>query len=422
MNYSIYLIVMIFMSCQFVSGQKKQNKHISEMNLVEENFHIAELQYSNMLKKATDSTQVPRTTSKDGTLKSTSIKSWTSGFFAGSLWYLYDYTKNEKWKKQAEKWTSALEPVKFVTDNHDVGFMMYCSFGNGLRLTKNPGYNDILMQAAESLMTRFNPVVGSIKSWDYRKAWDGKTEWFYPVIIDNMMNLELLFYASKASGDSKYWDVAVQHANTTMKNHFRKDYSSYHVVDYDSINGGVLDKATCQGYTDESSWARGQAWGLYGFTMVYRETKDPKYLTLAQNIADYIVNHSSFPEDKIPYWDFNALDPSRIPEWEVDKMLYTLEERDASAGAIMASALFELSTYSKDKGKAYKSFADQIISSLSSPDYRAPAGTNNNFILTKSVGSIPHRVEIAVPLNYADYYFLEALIRKEKIEKNPQDR
>ena len=410
MKYLLSLTALILISCQ------ANNERSAKNSLIEENFQLAQAQYTNMLKEATNPTRVPRTIDKDGKLHTTSIKSWTSGFFAGSLWYLYEYTKDEKWRKEAEKWTHALEPVKFVTSNHDVGFMMYCSYGNGLRLIGNEAYQPVLVQAAESLMTRFDPTIGSIESWNYRKAWDGKTEWFFPVIIDNMMNLELLFYASKATGDPKYKDVAVRHAETTIENHYREDFSSYHVVDYDTVNGNVLDKATCQGYTDESAWARGQAWGLYGFTMVYRETKDPKFLSFAGNIADYIINHPSIPADKIPLWDFNALDPDHRPEWTVDSSKYTLKERDASAGAIIASALYELSTYTGNDGKKYQAFADQIIESLSSPAYRAKKGENNNFILTQSVGSIPHGGEITVPLNYADYYFLEALLRKKELE------
>lgn len=400
------VLTLLFSSCASKNGKAEQ--------LIHENFHLAEKQYSNMLKTSTKPVQIPRTSDRNGNLKTTSIYSWTSGFFAGSLWQLYEYTNNEKWKNEAEKWTHALEPVKHVTDNHDVGFMAYCSYGNGLRLTKNESYSDILIQAAKSLSTRYDSTIGSIKSWEYRKAWDGKTEWFFPVIIDNMMNLELLFYASKASGNPKYKDIAKKHAETTMKNNYRADYSSYHVVDYDTITGKVLDKATCQGYTDASAWARGQAWGLYGFTMVYRETKDSKFLNFAENIADYIINHPRLPEDKIPLWDFNATDPSFKPEWKPDLSLYTLKERDVSAAAIIASALYELSTFT-NKGDRFKLFADDIIESLSSEKYRANIGKNNNFILKHSVGSIPHKTEINVPLNYADYYFLEALIRKKNM-------
>ena len=400
------LLVIILTSCNTANRKAK--------HMIQENFEFAQKQYSNMLKANTDPTQIPRTTSKDGSLKTTDIYSWTSGFFAGTLWQLYEYTNHEKWKNEAKKWTHALEPVKYVTNNHDVGFMTYCSYGNGLRLTNNEAYQDILIQAAKSLSTRYNPIVGSIKSWDYRKAWDGKTEWFFPVIIDNMMNLELLFYASKASGDSKYKEIAIKHAETTMKNHYRSNYSSYHVVDYDTISGRVLDKATCQGYTDASAWARGQAWGLYGFSMVYRETKDSKFLEFAENIADYIINHPNLPADKIPLWDFNATNPAFKPQWKPDMSLYTLKERDVSAATIIASAMYELSTFTSS-GLRFKIFADKIVESLSSKKYRANIGENNNFILTQNVGSIPHKAEINVPLNYADYYFLEALIRKKAL-------
>ncbi|MDN5213382.1 glycoside hydrolase family 88 protein [Fulvivirgaceae bacterium BMA12] len=411
LHFSLFLVI----SCCTATGGKEEHSD-KGASLPEENFQIAEKHYTNMLKQIDDPTQVPRTTDKHGNLKTTGIEAWTSGFFAGSLWYLYEFTDNDLWKREATKWTQALAPVQFITSNHDVGFMINCSFGNGLRLAENEAYKAVLIQAAESLITRYNANVGSIESWNYRKAWDGETEWFFPVIIDNMMNLELLFVATKLSGNPKYKEIAIKHAETTMKNHYRPDFSSYHVVDYDTISGAVLDKATCQGYTDESAWARGQAWGLYGFTVVFRETKDPKFLDFAQHIADYIVSYPTMPADKIPLWDFNALDADHHPEWEVDKSLYSLKERDVSAAAIIASALYELSTFSNVKGVTYKTFADKIIESLSSPGYRAQVGQNNNFILTQSVGSIPHKVEISVPLNYADYYFLEGLLRKKNLE------
>ena len=247
-------------------------------------------------------------------------------------------------------------------------------------------------------------------------AWDGETEWFFPVIIDNMMNLELLFEATNFTGDSTFFYIAVQHAQTTMKNHYRDDYSSYHVIDYDTITGEVLDKATCQGFTDESSWARGQAWGLYGFTICYRYTKDNQYLEFAENIAGYMTNHPNLPEDMIPYWDFNVVDPGLTPEWNYDASKYPVIPRDASAAAITSSALFELSKYSKGNQENYRSVATKILESLASPSYMAISGNNKYFLLNHSVGSIPHGVEIDVPLVYADYYFLEALNRKINIE------
>ncbi|MEX0363017.1 MAG: glycoside hydrolase family 88 protein, partial [Allomuricauda sp.] len=221
-------------------------------------------QYENSLKENNDPTKIPRSTSDKGKLKTTGIYGWTSGFFSGSLWYMYKLTHDEQWKKEAIKWTEALEPVQYVTNDHDIGFMINCSFGNGYKITKDENYKKVLIQAANSLSQRYSPVVKSIKSWNRKKSWDGKTEWKFPVIIDNMMNLELLFEATTLSGDETFGKIAVEHALTTIKNHYRKDFSSYHVVDYDPDTGNVMDQATSQGFADESSWARGQAWGLYG--------------------------------------------------------------------------------------------------------------------------------------------------------------
>ncbi|MEG1684725.1 MAG: glycoside hydrolase family 88 protein, partial [Bacteroides sp.] len=259
-----------------------------------------------------------------------------------------------------------------------------------------------VIKTAQSLSTRFRPHAGVIQSWDANKGWQAERGWKCPVIIDNMMNLELLFEATKLSGDSTFHNIAVQHANTTIKNHFRADNSCYHVIDYDPETGEVRKKQTAQGYADESAWARGQAWALYGYTVCYRYTKDAAYLKQALKIYDFIFNNKNMTADLVPYWDYDA---PKIPN----------EPRDASAASCTASALYELSTYVSDK--KYRETADKIMESLGSSDYRAEVGTNGNFILMHSVGSIPHGQEIDVPLNYADYYFLEGLIRKRDLEK-----
>jgi len=338
----------------------------------------------------------PRTLDK-GELKMVASKDWTSGFFPGQLWFLYEYTGKPVWRQQAESFTANIEKEKTNAGSHDMGFKVYCSFGTGYRLTKNTRYRDIIIDAAKTLSLRFNPVIGCIRSWDHHKE-----RWGFPVIIDNMMNLELLFAATQLSGDSSFYKIAVSHANTTMKNHFRADYSSYHVVDYDTVSGRVVKKETYQGYADESAWARGQAWGLYGYTMCYRFTKNKKYLEQAEKIAAFILNHRNLPADLVPYWDFNA---PNIPN----------EERDASAAAVLASGLYELSTYSKN-GKLYKEKGDRIVASLTN-SYRSPVGENKGFILLHSTGSKPAKSEVDVPLNYADYYYLEALLRSKKLKE-----
>jgi rhamnogalacturonyl hydrolase YesR len=329
-------------------------------------------------------------------LKLVSSRDWTSGFFPGVLWFLFEYTGKEQWKSDAEKYTANIEREKTNGSTHDMGFKVYCSFGTGYRLTKDAHYKQVIIESAKTLSTRFNPVAGAIKSWDNR------TRWRYPVIIDNMMNLELLFAVTQLTGDSSFYKIAVAHANTTMKNHYRSDGSSYHVVDYDTISGKVIQKTTHQGYTDESAWSRGQAWGLYGYTMCYRFTKDKKYLDHAEKIAAFMLNHPNMPGDLVPYWDYNA---PNIPR----------EEKDASAAAILASGLYELSLYST-QGKSYKSTADKILASLTE-SYRSPLGGSKGFILIRSVGSRPSNSDVNVPLSYADYYYLEALLRSKKLKE-----
>ncbi len=364
---------------------------------VKKQFDLAQQQYTRMLQTHTDQTRFPQSTNPDGSPRDMKSDWWCSGFFGGSLWYLYEFTNDPKWKDAAHTWTMAVEKEKFNTRTHDLGFMLYCPFGNGYRLTKNPQYKEIMLTGAKSLATRFNPKVGLIKSWEKL----GK--YTYPVIVDNMMNLEFLFWAARESGDKAFYNLSVTHADNTLKNHFRPDNSSYHVVCY-GPNGEVEAKVTHQGYSDESAWARGQAWALYGYTDMYRETKDKKYLAQAQKIADFMLNHPNLPADKIPYWDFNA---PNIPK----------EERDASAGAITASALLELSTYTGKKGKVYFDAAEKMLQSLSGDAYMAKVGENNNFILKHSVGAKPLKSEIDTPLVYADYYYLEGLLRYQKLAK-----
>lgn len=341
-----------------------------------------------------DSMIFPRT-EIDGSLSLVSSADWTSGFFPGSLWLMFDLTNNDYWKKKADFYTNLLEKEQYNTGTHDLGFMMYCSYGQAYRLTGSEKYKDVLINAAQSLASRYNPVVGCIRSWDFnQEVWD------FPVIIDNMLNLELLYWASKETGDSIYREIATEHAINTMKNHFRKDFSTYHVIDYNPHTGEVRKKNTYQGYKDNSTWSRGQAWALYGFTMCYRETGLKEFLELAQNIAKFIFSHNSLPDDLIPYWDFDAPDIPDAP-------------RDASAASVIASALYELSCYSENS-QYYKQKADKIIQSLSSNKYFAKQGTNNGFLLKHSTGFFSQGHEIDMPLSYADYYFLEAIVRNRK--------
>lgn len=325
---------------------------------------------------------------------------WCSGFFPGTLWYIYENSKNPEVLKYAELYTDRIEREKYTTDNHDIGFMIFCSFGNGYRLTKNEHYKDVILTASQSLSTRYDPNVGLIRSWDWNEE-----VWQYPVIIDNIMNLEMLLWASKNSEDNTFREIAISHADKTLENHFRPDFSSYHVVSYDTISGMPELKVTHQGYSDESAWSRGQSWGLYGYTYLYRETQDEKYLTHAKRIADYIINHPNMPKDYIPYWDYDSPD---IPH----------TKRDVSAATVMSSALIELSDYvDTELAKQYMNIVEIQVRTLASPEYTAELGSNGDFILMHSVGAFPFDSEVDVPLTYADYYYLETLIRlKNKLQ------
>jgi len=323
-------------------------------------------------------------------------KDWTSGFWPGELWYLYEATGDKKWQKEADKFSQFLKPLSVSKANdHDLGFQIFNSFGNGYRLTKNPEYKDIILKTADTLATLFNPKVGTIQSWPHNKYGGHNT------IIDNMMNLELLFWASKNGGSKKLYDIAVKHAETTMNNHFRPDYSSYHVLIYDYETGKKIKGRTAQGYSDDSMWARGQAWAIYGFTLTYRETKDSTFLDFAHKIARVYLDRLT-TEDLIPYWDFNA---PNIPN----------EPRDASAAAIVSSALIELSSFTKDKKlkNEYLDKAKKMIVSLSN-NYQSH-DVNSAFLL-RSTGHKPAGSEIDCSINYADYYYLEALLRLQKLK------
>ncbi|MCH3982632.1 MAG: glycoside hydrolase family 88 protein [Prevotella sp.] len=346
----------------------------------------------------------PVTISSSGKVFYCNYADWRSGFFPGSLWYLYELTGKEYWAQEAEKFTESIEKAKNITYHHDIGFIINCSFGNGLRLKNIDAYKEVIITAAKSLSTRFRPAGGVLQSWNVTgKSWQAKRGWECPVIIDNMMNLELMFKATQLSGDSTYYRIAVSHADRTLKEQFRPDGSCYHVVDYGLIDGKVHHRQTAQGYSDESCWSRGQAWAIYGYTMCYRFTHFKRYLNQAIKTFHMMKNKTTMPDDLIPYWDMDA---PKIPN----------EPRDVSSAAVIASALYELSTIDIANANEYKNYADRIMNSLSSDKYRAQLGENGNFLLMHSVGSIPHGAEVDKPLNYADYYYLEALTRRAYLE------
>ena len=367
---------------------EKKKEYKTQSNLLESSFQ-------RILKFPVDSTAIPRSVDLEtGDYKNVASKDWTSGFYAGSLWQLYRITKDSAYLKKAVEWTAFQEKEKYNGRTHDMGFKIMCSFGNGLDIIPNSAYRDVIIKSAQTLSGRYDSIIQSIRSWDHNSD-----RWQYPVIIDNMMNLELLFKTTELTGDSSYYQMAVKHANTTLKNHFRPDGSAYHVVDYDSISGKVRERVTHQGYADESVWARGQAWAIYGYTMCYRFTKDIAYLNQAEKTANFMISHPMLPEDGIPYWDLN--DPS-IPN----------APRDVSAATIMVSAMYELYQYTLEK--SYLNYADKVMEHLLTEKYLLPQDSSYPFILKHSTGNWPKNDEIDVPINYADYYFLEALIRQKK--------
>lgn len=385
--FSVFLLLVYSTSC-------KQEETMAE--LTDRVFAVAKIQSEQMAAKLGPEDS-PRTFA-NGRFVPAMIDWWCSGFFPGTLWQIYEYTQAEEVMHLAKRETAKIESLKYINDHHDVGFQINCSFGHQYRLLGDTACLNIMRTTANSLSQSFSPVVGCIKSWPFVKE---GFSWVYPVIVDNMMNLELLMMVGNMDNNEYLRTVAISHADKTMEHHFRKDYTSWHLVDYDPEAGTVNKKITVQGLGDETAWARGQAWAVYGYTMMFEQTSDVRYLHQAQGIADMLV--SRLPADGIPYWDF---DSPKIPD----------DYRDASAAAIMASAFIAL-TQVADNGKSYMDMAEKQLRTLSSPEYLAEVGENGNFLLKHSVGSQPDGVEIDVPLTYADYYYLEALLRYMKYNK-----
>jgi unsaturated chondroitin disaccharide hydrolase len=389
----IAILTAVFASCKTAPSSLDVNNEID--------YCIS--QTSKTIHSLTDSSAIPRSITNGKTAwRIVSYRDWTSGFWPGILWYVFEYTKDEKWKVEADKFSKALFPlVDSAAIDHDLGFQVYCSIGNGYRLTGDIGYKSILLRAADTLSRLFNPKAGTILSWPREVP---RVEWplRHNTIMDNMINLELLFWASKNGGSKNLYDIAVKHAETTMNNHFRDDFTSYHVVLYDTATGKKIKGITHQGFADSSMWARGQAWAIYGFTMVFRETKDKRFLDFAEKITGVYLDR--LPADRVPYWDFNA---PGIPD----------EPKDASAAAITASALLELSTLTteEEKAAAYRNTAEKILASLSSKEYQSR--NINNALLLHSTGHKPNGGEVDASIIYADYYYIEALLRLKKLKE-----
>ncbi|WP_147676565.1 glycoside hydrolase family 88 protein [Algibacter pacificus] len=397
--FKINLIVLVIgltclTSCKSDSNNKIEKENISKITSPT----VLEKRFQKLLDYPVGATNFPRSMSLNPeVIHKVNSNDWTSGFFPGNLWLIFKLTGNNKYANRAKLWTALMENQKTNNRTHDMGFKVYCSFGEGLKIDPdNAYYKSVILESAKTLSTRYDRKVGLIRSWDFNKdVWD------FPVIIDNMMNLELLFEATKISGDSTFYNIAVKHANNTLKNQFRPDGSVFHVVNYDTITGQVKTKDTHQGFNVKSSWARGQAWAIYGYTMAYRYTKDSKYLSQAEQTLKFYMEHKNLPRDGVPYWDFN--DPG-IPN----------APRDVSAAALVSSAAFEL--YKFTKNKHFLNFGIKLINVLNSESYLLSETVNGPFVLDHSTGNWPKKDEIDQPIVYADYYFLEALLRQENLK------
>ncbi|MEO1418115.1 MAG: glycoside hydrolase family 88 protein [Bacteroidota bacterium] len=348
-----------------------------------------------------DSMAIPRSVKRDGSLHGTNSRSWTSGFYPGELWMLYEFSGEEALRESALRWTQFVEKEKYDTHTHDLGFKVFCSFGQAYRITQEEKFKDVILHASTTLIRRYNPTVGAIRSWDFNQD-----IWQFPVIIDNMMNLEMLFEATRLSGDSMYYDIAYQHALTTLENHIRQDHSTYHVIDFDTLTGTVRNRHTHQGQGHESTWARGQAWNLYGFAMAYRETGDTRFLSQAKGVADFIYHHPNLESHGVPYWDFDA---DKIPN----------EPLDASAAAVAASGLLILCELDTGLQSQMLPWVDKTLATLGEKEFATEVPP---FLLDHSVGSIPGDFEVDVPLIYADYYYIEALMRRIDLGKGDRNK
>lgn len=391
---SVLSILLIGWALTTNAGNGRGLQEQSRIDWVENSLQVVQKQAEKMTELVLDSARLPRSI-QHGLVPA---RDWTSGFFPGMLWYLYQYTGADSWKKRAQQVTELLRDEQYNATDHDIGFRMYCSYGNGWLLTGDKAYKQVIVRSAKTLSSRYTHKTGAIMSWEP----DTLRDWHYPVIIDNMMNLELMMEAYKLSGDTVLKHIAIAHADKTMQHQYRSDYSCPHVVDYDAETGALrkfdwnngLDKP------QQSTWARGQAWGLYGFTMMYRQTRNPKYLRHAEHIADFLLNHPNLPADGVPYWDYAGVHLSQM--------------RDASAAALMASALMELSTYSAAK-KTYFEAGEKMLKSLSSPEYLAKPGEHHYYSIKHATGNFLRNSELDGALSYADYYYVEGLLRYHKL-------
>ncbi|XMO85351.1 glycoside hydrolase family 88 protein [Algibacter sp. AS12] len=385
------LIVILLTSC---FSEKKETASLNIDKTLESNV----LKTKATVKTLKSASRLPRSIeNNEKNWSLVPVKDWCSGFWPGVLWYAYEASGDESIKKEAEKFTIPIKKIAYKSAlDHDIGFQVYCSYGNGYRLTGNEAYKEVLLAAADTLATLYNPIVGSIHSWPMKPQYPHNT------IIDNMMNLELLFWAAKNGGSKTLYDIAESHAEVTMKNLVRPDYSAYHLGSFDDKTGAFIRGVAHQGYADDSMWARGQTWGIYGFAFSYRETGREDFLNTSTHLADKYLER--LPVDGIPFWDF---DDPKVPN----------APKDASAAAIAACGMLELAVLVKDdalKNKYYNA-AKRFISILSTDAYMS--NQKNQALLLHSTGHHPKNSEIDASIIYADYYFMEALLRLKKMEE-----
>lgn len=368
-----------------------------EMNALVRN--TADISLKTLLRSAesvSDSTCFP-SFGKEGHWKTKSSENWVSGFYGGCLWQAFAFSGDPQFERLARKWTDGIEREKYNRETHDLGFRFMCTFGNGFRMSSDTAFADycraVRDTAALTLSQRFHPESGVLSSdWDKEPI-----EGTIPCVIDIMMNLEILFEAALSTGDSRFYEIAVSHADATWRDFVREDGGTYHVVRYDVSDGSVRDRGQLQGDTKESTWSRGHAWLVYGMVVAYRYTKDERYLEYAEKAADYFISHLN--EDGVAAWDFQSDD----------------SQPDASASAVVASALYEMLNYipKGEQRRHYAAEADRMLAALCSPAYFI--GADTDCLLDHSVQYYHFGYNVDKPAIFADYYFLEALNRYKSI-------
>lgn len=365
-------------------------------SLVDNAIKISLIKLENSVVDVADSTLFPTYATEELVWKLKGSDDWTSGFYPGCLWYAYELSGNEKFEKWARQWTASIEHEKFNMETHDLGFRFMCTFANGLRLGNNSEYDDykdIILTAASSLSKRYNRKIKCLSSnWDMLEI-----ENSFPVVIDIMANLNILFWAAENGGTKYYKDYALNHARKTYRDFVRSDGGTYHIVRYNKENAEIINKGTLQGDGDETTWSRGHAWMVYGLVETYAYTGEKDILNMAIKMSDYFIEH--LPDDQVSIWDFQS---------EIDY-------RDVSASSIVTSALFRLANQveGKDLKEKYSAQAAGMLTSLCKPPYFIE-NINSNCILDHSVQYLPINSNVDVPAIFADYYFLEALVRYKK--------